>query len=128
MTVTFPSLKPTNRTVSQGTYAVKMFKSIIGLTAARRYGTLPHSATLDLEYANITEANASLLTSAFDQAYGTFDALALPTALWDDIEEPLRGQLKGTFTWRFAQAPTVSQSAIPGYKSVSIQLEGQRDG
>jgi hypothetical protein len=104
MAVTFPSLKPTNRTVSQGTYAVKMFKFITGLTAARRYGTSPHSATLDLEYSNITNA------------------------LWDDIEEPLRSQLKGTFIWRFAQAPTVNQSAVPGYKSVSIQLEGQRDG
>jgi hypothetical protein len=128
MAVTFPSLRPTNRTVSQGTYAVKMFKFITGLTAARRYGTSPHSATLDLEYSNITDANASLLTAAFDQAYGTFDSLTLPNALWDDIEEPLRSQLKGTFIWRFAQAPTVNQSAVPGYKSVSIQLEGQRDG
>lgn len=127
MAVTFPALKPTNRTVSQGTYPVKLFTFIGGHRASRRYGSLPHSATLDLEYANITDANAALLTSAFDQAYGTFDSLVLPNALWDDIEEPLRTKLKGTYIWRFADAPSVSQSLVPGYKSVSIQLEGQRD-
>jgi hypothetical protein len=127
MAVTFPSIKPTNRTISQGAYPVKLFTFMGGHRASRRYGSLPHSATLDLEYANVTDANAALLTSAFDQAYGTFDTLVLPDGLWDDIEEPLRTRLKGTYIWRFIDAPTVSQSSVPGYKSVSIQLEGQRD-
>lgn len=127
MTVAFPTLRPTNRSVSQGTYPVKIFKSITGHATARRYGTLPQGATLTLEYANISDSNVTLIMAAYDQAYGTFDNLLLPTQLWDDIEEPLRSRLKSTYVWRFVDAPVITQSPIPGFKSVSIQLEGQRD-
>lgn len=128
MPVAYPTLKPSNRTVSQGTYPVKLFTFATGLKVARRYGTKAHSSTLDLEYDNITDANAGLFTTAFNLAFGTFDSLILSTELWDDIEEPLRSRLRSTYTWRFAQAPVVTQSPLPGYKSVRIQLEGQRDG
>lgn len=127
MAVEFPSLIPADRSISQGMYPVKAFKYITGHSVLRRYGTLPEGATLTLEYVNISDANVTLLTTAYDQAYGTFDYLLLPTILWDDIEEPLRTRLKNTYTWRFTDAPVISQSPVPGFKSVSIRLEGQRD-
>ena len=127
MTVLFPSLKPSNRTIIQGLFPVKAFKSIVGKTVYRRYGKLSYNSFIELEYAHIPDADAYSLSLIFDQAYGTFDSITLPTEFWDDIEDPLQTTLKDSYTWRFAEAPSITKSEIPGYKSVSIKLEGQRD-
>lgn len=44
-----------------------------------------------------------------------------------DIEEPLRSRLKKNYIWRFAEPPVYSRSSIPGYKSVTVKLEGNYD-
>lgn len=127
MPVSFPALKPSNRTITLGIFPVKKFRSINGTQTQRRYGTLPSSSTIELEYSNITDSDTYLLCETANQAYGTFDTLTLPPEFLDDIEEPLRSLLQSTYIWRFIEIPDVSNSSIPGYKSVSIRLEGQRD-
>jgi len=127
MIVQFPQLRPSNRTVTQGVYPVKKFKAIAGVSTFRRYGSQPVGASLDLEFSNILDSQAELIASAFDQAYGSLSILALPDILWSDIEMPLRDYLRLNYAWRFADTPVFNRSSIPGYKNVSVRLEGTRD-
>lgn len=44
-----------------------------------------------------------------------------------DIREPLRSRLKKNYIWRFAEPPIYSRASIPGFKNVSVKLEGNYD-
>lgn len=127
MIVHFPELKPSNRTVTQGVYPTKQFKTVSGVSSFRRYGTQPVGASLDLEFSAISDAEAELIAAAFDEAYGNVHILALPEILWSDIELPLRDYLSHYYAWRFADTPVFSRASIPGFKNVSVRLEGTRD-
>ena len=127
MPVPFPAIRPSNRTLTQPQYPVKRFSFISGNIATRKYGNQSNTEIVEFEFAHITDAQASLIGTAFDSAFGTYDTLILPNELWDDIDEPLRSLLKGCFSWRFRDEPVYSKSSIPGYKTVTVSIEGQRD-
>jgi len=127
MPIPFPAIRPSDRTLTQPQYPVKQFNFISGNIATRKYGTQSSGEIIEFEFANITDLQASHIGNAFDSAYGTFDTLTLPNELWNDIEEPLRSLLKNNFSWRFKQRPVYAKSSIPGYKTVTVSLEGQRD-
>lgn len=127
MTTTFPNLKPSSRQVTAGQYAVKRFTTISGTGTSRVYSSQPFNASMDLSFNNINdEATLSLLT-AYEEARGSYGTLQLPEVVWEGTSYDLRQRLERDYTWRFATQPQVSAVA-PGVSSVSVQLEGQRDG
>lgn len=125
--VTFPSLSPSSRAVTQGQYAVKRFNSISGTGTTRVYGSQPFNAAMDLEFSNISDLDALLIVEAYEDARGSATPLTLPSALWTGMADALRVRLQRDYTWRFLDQPKIT-SAVPGVSSISITLEGQRDG
>lgn len=124
---TFPSLTPTSRRITQGQYAVKRFTSISGTGVTRAYGSKPFNSSLDLEFSNIPDSHALLVVNAYDSARGSKDPVELPSEVWAGMEESLWTKLKSDYIWRFADQPVIT-SVTPGTSSISVRLDGQRDG
>lgn len=127
MSTPFPSITPSSRKVQQGQYAVRRFSSIAGTGTTRVYGSQPFNSSMDLEFANISDEQAQLIMDAYEAARGSYDALTLPDVLWEGVEAGLKNKLQRDYIWRFADPPTIA-SVVPGFSSISLTLEGQRDG
>jgi|688.fasta_scaffold681770_2 hypothetical protein len=123
----FPSLTPTSRRITQGQYPVKRFVSIAGTGVTRAYGSKPFDSSIDLEFSNVPDSDALLIANAYDSARGSTGAVELPDEVWAGMDESLFSKLKGDYIWRFSQQPIVT-SVTPGRSSISVKLDGQRDG
>lgn len=127
MTTAFPPIAPTSRRVTQGQYAVKRFTSIAGTGTTRAYGSQPFNAALELEYSNIADTAALEIVSAYEAANGGKGALSLPLELWSGMDGALQLKMQRDYVWRFADQPQLT-SVRPGLSSMTVRLEGQRDG
>ena len=125
--INFPSLTPTSRRITQGQYAVKRYTSISGTGVTRVYGSKPLNSSLDLEFSNIPDSHVLILVNAYDSARGSKDSINLPNEVWAGMEESLWTKLKSDYIWRFADQPVIT-SVTPGTSSISVRLDGQRDG
>jgi hypothetical protein len=127
MATSFPAIQPTSRRVVQGQYAVKRFVSISGTGTTRAYGSQPFNALLELEFDNITDSAALQIVNAYEAARGNKGQLTLPIELWSGMDGDLRLKLERDYVWRFADQPQLT-SVRPGLSSITVKLEGQRDG
>jgi hypothetical protein len=101
--------------------------SIAGTGTTRAYGSQPFNATIDLEFGNIADAIALQIVNAYEAANGSKNQLTLPDELWDGMDTFLRSKLQRDYVWRFAEQPQLT-SVRPGLSSMTVKLEGQRDG
>jgi hypothetical protein len=127
MATAFPALPPSSRSVTQGQYATKRFTSISGTGTTRLYGSQPFNASLDLEFANISDMAALQIADAYEAAKGSKGELSLPVELWSGMDDELRIRMQRDYVWRFAGQPQL-RSVRPGLSNMTVQLEGQRDG
>lgn len=127
MSVLFPSIAPTSRRITQGQYAVKRFTTISGIGTTRAYSSQPFNSSLDLEFGNLPDEKAATIISAYENARGSFAELTLPPEIWQGMEPGLRARLERDYSWRFAEQPVLT-SVAPGVISMTVRLDGQRDG
>ena len=126
MTVSFPSLIPTQRTYTVGDYPTKRFNSISGAGTTRLYGSKAFDAVLDLEFsANDTELTTIL--ACFNSAYGSGTALTLPSSIFNGMNSALQAQIPSYVTWRWQETPQV-QSVFNNRSRVTVKLIGTLDG
>ena len=125
--INFPALKPTSRSVTQGQFAVKRFTSVSGAGRTRIYGSQPFNSLLEMSFDNIADNLALLIVNCYENARGSYDQLSIPNSVWNGMEEGLRIRLQRDYVWRFSEQPQLSSTA-PGKTSVTVKLEGQRDG
>lgn len=111
----------------QGQYAVKRFTTIAGTGTSRLYSSQPFNASLELEFNNISDNAATQIAACYESAQGSYAALTLPQELWSGVSSDLRDQLSRDYIWRFSEQPKIS-SVVPGISSVSVKLDGHRDG
>jgi len=102
-----------------------------GVTTRRQWGSRPSRATLELEFSNITDANASALLSAYHSAEGSFDSLTLPDIVFNGTDATLKTWLSGSATgaglvWSFTEgSPPTVNSVARGIHEVSISLTAE---
>ena len=77
----FPSIKPTSRSYTPGTYPSTNFESLDGTKTHIRYGNKRVNATLSLGFSNITDADAALILANYEDVnsdwdYVTFNSLS----------------------------------------------------
>lgn len=129
--VAFPALRPTGRSYTPGTYAVNEFKALNGATTRLLYSNRRSDAELDLEFQNITDANAALILANYERVGPTGDwvsftsndgALGSRAGLTAYLQESGGSGLR----WRYAGPPEV-QSVQPGYSTVRAKFVGQLD-
>ncbi len=131
MTTDFPSIEPSARNFKPPAFAVKSHVSQSGVTTRRLFASLPSQAELKLEFSNITDANVTLIMTAYKTAKGALDDLLLPSAVFNGADSNLRAYLDGSsFTaglkWCFAEdSPPRVTSVAPGRSNVSVSLVGE---
>ena len=133
----FPDLVPTARSMSPGDFASKAFRSQSGIEARVQYGNKAFDKTMDLEYSNITEADAAAIFDHYLACNGTLYYFALvepaksgnPTFhLGDSSSSTLNRYSAAPFglRYRYAEPPQFS-SVKPGRMSVTVKLIGVLD-
>ena len=133
----FPQLVPTARSMSPGDFANKVFRSQSGIESRVQYGNKASNKTMDLEYNNITEANAAAIHDHYLACNGTLYYFGLPrspksgneTFSVNDGSESTSNRFSVTpfgMRYRYAEPPQFS-SVKPGRMSVTVKLIGVLD-
>lgn len=125
--IAFPEICPSGRSIELGGYPVRRFTSMAGTGVSRIYGSQPTNSRLQLTFQNISDAKAALITKSYENASGPYKGLDLPTLLWKGMSIELRTRLERDYTWRFSGPPQIT-SVKPGYSTVTVNLDGLRDG
>ena len=125
----FPAIKPTARTFDPGTYPVKTYKAQNGSETRILYGASRTGMKLSLTYANISDANAELFVTHYDDRQGTFktfSASKLGNSVidgWDGAGSTLKKNPDDTAKYRYESAPVVTQVSN-GISTVTVNLIG----
>lgn len=120
----FPTLQPTGRNFDPGDYPIKTFRSQSGAEVRVLYGSQRTNMTLELSYDNITDTNAGLFITHFDEVKGTYQTFTVPSSVrsgWAGTSSTI--DVTGSNAWRYAEAPRVT-AVRPGVSSVQVKLVG----
>lgn len=131
MAVTFPSITPSSRSFSAPVYPVTSYRSQSGTTTRRLWASAPSNARLSLSYNNISDTNARSLLDCYKNAFGSIEALSLPSAIFSGAETTLATFMSSpdlVLTWHFADdSPPKVDSVVPGRSSVTLELIASLD-
>ena len=120
MTVTnFPGLTPTSRSFKPGDFANAKFRANSGAEFRILYGSKRTGMELQLQFQNITDAQANSILNHYDTAKGTYEVFSVPAAVKAgssaSIDPPASSK------WRYKDAPQLN-SVYPGVSSVTVNL------
>ena len=133
----FPSIRPTQRSYSPGTFPSTNFESLDGTKTHIRYGNKRVNATLQLGFSNITDAEAALILENYEDVNATWDYVTFTSTdgvsgVSDSKEvtgqtnpaSSLQSLVKegGTgLLWRYSRPPSVT-STFKGMSNVSCSF------
>jgi hypothetical protein len=120
----FPALAPTARNFNPGDYPIRQFRSQSGTEIRILYGDSRTGMTLELSYDNISDANAELFLTHYNEVKGSYNTFTIP----DETKEGWEGSgsaidVSGVNAWRYSEAPAIT-AVRPGRSSVRVQLIG----
>lgn len=120
----YPTLKPTSRTFAQGDYPIKTVQSQSGVETRILYGNRRTGMSLELTYDNITDTQAELFTTHYDETKGTYLTFTLPSqakAGWTAAATTI--DVVSGAAWRYEGPPTIT-AIQSGISSVQVKLKG----
>lgn len=126
MTLDFPVIPPTGRSFTPGDFANTKYRANSGAEFRIQYGSKPTGMKMQLQYTNITDAQAELFLDHFYQQSGTFKSFEFVNATegvkagWAGNINALGAVAYGS-KWRYESAPQL-QSVYPGVSSVTVNL------
>ena len=122
----FPTIKPTSRRYSPGTYPSTDFESLDGTKTHLRYGNKRVNATLQLGFSNISDTNAALILANYEDVNSDYDYVTFSssngtagvssTNLSNYFQEVGSG-----LKWRYSGPPSVT-STFKGLSNVSCSF------
>lgn len=95
------------------------FRAASGVEVRILYGSTVLNQRLELNFANISEAQAIQFDLHYVTVRGTFDYFSLPTATYAGMSAPGFGAYFNR--WRYAEPPEI-QSIQPDVHTVSVSL------
>ena len=128
----FPQITPTSRSYRPGRQVTTVFESQDGATTRVEFGGRFVNSELSMEFANITDANATLILTHYQTCTGD-DYVAFNNARGlGGMDEGLRdamekGQTSETLRYRYAEPPEVV-SVYPGISTVRCRFIGYLRG
>ncbi len=126
MTVNFPALNPSSRSLQAGQYPLKRFDSISGASRTRLYGSKAFNAKLTLQF-KLSDDKAALILKAYHESRGGSEILTLPSELYRGMSTDFQSQIQSYYSWRFDSQPPQIQSVAPNRSDVAITLIGTLD-
>jgi hypothetical protein len=127
---TFPSVTPTARRFTPGTYPQRNYRMLSGVVVRRTYGDSPYGAKLELEYRNIPDATVDILLDHYHAQTSINARFRLSSNVTAGMSQSVSGELTGLATdrgnlrWEYEQPPQV-ESVIRGISNVTISLLGE---
>jgi len=120
VTVTFPSLCPTRRSYTPGSYPTKRFSGINGSSVTRLYGNRAADAEMQLDFV-VDDNGTSALMECWHESRGGAETLTLPSNIFTGISPALSASIPAYLNWRWAETPSV-ESLFPGRSRVQVRL------
>jgi len=126
MSIVFPSLKPSQRQFSLGTFPTKVYRSLAGTTVKRSYGNKPSSYQLTLEFANVPDSTVSLIIDHYNNTAGGFSRFPLPSSIFAGMDGTLTSKMQQPYNirWEYTGPPAI-QSIYTNISTVSVELLGE---
>jgi hypothetical protein len=124
----FPSIRPTGRSYSPGQFPTRIYRGLSGATVKRIFGNRSFGHSIELEFANITDANVKLILDHYYAQGGNYTRFALPNEIFSGMSDSLRDvvQAPTNILWEYAQPPQV-ESVFNGRSAVTVSLIGELD-
>ncbi len=124
----FPSIRPTGRSYSPGQFPTRIYRGLSGATVKRIFGNRSFGHSIELEFANITDANVKLILDHYYAQGGNYTRFALPNEIFSGMSDSLRDvvQAPTNILWEYAQPPQV-ESVFNGRSTVTVSLIGELD-
>lgn len=123
----FPAeIPPTGRTYKPGRIPETVFEAQNGAVSIVQYGQNFVNAELTLDFANITDDNATKILQHYASVLGDDAVVFGNDHGFQGIDDYLQGSMEngvGLLRWRYKTAPQV-QSIYPGISSVQLQFIG----
>jgi len=122
----FPALKPTARSFQLGQYPIKTYRAMSGAVVRRSFGNRPFGYTLDLEFANVTEATVNSICDHYNGQGGGTLGFIVPTEVFAGYTSTLQGKVRTAagIEWLYAEPPNV-KSELRDRSSVTVRLVGE---
>ena len=122
----FPTIKPTSRSYSPGTYPSTDFESLDGTKTHLRYGNKRVNATLQLGFSNISDADAALILANYENVnsdwnYVTFNRGYATSGVTDTSLLAYLKESGSSLKWRYSGPPSVT-SSFKGKSNVSCSF------
>ena len=129
--VAFPSIKPTGRSYSPGTYPQAEFRALNGATTTLRYGNRRFDSSLQLDFTNTTDDNAAKILKNYEDVTVADDWVTFTTSdgaagASSDLADYLREVGGSGLRWRYDGPPSV-QSVKAGLSTVQVKFVGRLD-
>jgi len=122
----FPSIKPSSRSYSPGTYPSTDFESLDGTKTHIRYGNKRVNATLSLGFSNITDQEAAEILDHYQAVNSVWDYVTFSQqsgtagVKWASLQDYLKESGSG-LKWRYSGPPSVT-STFKGLSNVSCSF------
>jgi hypothetical protein len=113
----FPAIQPTSRQFTSTSES----QAQDGTRTMRLWGTRAVDGGLEMEFANIANANAKLIRDCHVAANGPIDSLTLPSIITNGDANLLAEASGLTFHWIRNEPPT-TLSVSPGRSTVRVRL------
>jgi hypothetical protein len=125
MSITFPSIKPSQREFDMGQFPVKKYRALSGAVAKRSFGNKAHSYRLSVSFENVNDSILAQIWAHYNTTFAGFEGFALPDAMFAGMDATTRSYIQAPsgIEWEYTAPPTV-QSVINGISTVSIEFEG----
>ena len=124
--VDFPAIKPTSRIYNPGTYPSTTFESLDGTKTHLRFGNRRVNATLTLGFSNISDADAALILTNYENVnsdwdYVTFDRGYATSGVTDTSLLAYLKESGSSLKWRYSSPPNIT-STFKGKSNVSCSF------
>ena len=121
-----PSVKVSTRSYNPGTYPSTEFQSLDGTKTHIRYGANRVNASLQLGFANISDADAALILANYESVnsdwdYVSFDNSKVTDGISSSSLKTFLNESGTSLRWRYSSPPTVT-SVFPGISNVNCSF------
>ena len=121
-----PSVKVSTRSYNPGTFPSTEFQSLDGTKTHIRYGNKRVNSTLQLGFANISDADAALILANYESVnsdwdYVSFDNSKVTDGISSSSLKTFLNESGSSLRWRYSSPPTVT-SVFPGISNVNCSF------
>jgi hypothetical protein len=122
----FPALKPTARSFQLGQYPVKTYRAMSGAVVRRSFGNKAFGYTLELEFANVSEATVNTIIDHYNGQQGGTLGFLVPNEVSAGYSLTLQSKFiyASGIEWLYAEPPSIN-SVIKDISTVTVKLVGE---